>query len=422
MPRAGAQPDRARSRSSRAGPDLEQVARPRTGRRTRRSGASGSRLTATIVPGRLHPDLVLDRAADPEREVELGLDDLAGLADLLAVRDPARNRPRRASPRPRRRAPRPARSTIPKPSGPPTPRPPATMIRASSIGAGAPASLIRSTTRTAGRAAVGRGRSRPRRDPAAAAGAAVVTFGRTVTIPRPAVNPDVVISLPPNTLISTDGPPSVQVDGRGVDEDAETGQRGDARRPGRGRRRRRPTRIASGPRRRARAATCPAATADQAWSAAAGSVTAQTTGRYVASSAAAAAGSAATTIPTTSRPAVSPRSRASVATSVLMRARPPSGPGFRDDPQGAHQMIRRSARNVDDPGGPVGRVSRTISRGGTGRRQPAVERPRRRDRAADRRRVEPEVRERPRDDLLAPRGHDPLERRVARLAERLGAR
>src|SRR5258706_7229309 len=40
--------------------------------------------------GRLHPDLVLDRAGDPEREIERGLDDLAGLADLLGVRDPAR--------------------------------------------------------------------------------------------------------------------------------------------------------------------------------------------------------------------------------------------------------------------------------------------------------------------------------------------
>ncbi len=45
----------------------------------------------------LHADLVLDRAADAEREIELWLHDLAGLADLLAVRDPARvdGRPRR---------------------------------------------------------------------------------------------------------------------------------------------------------------------------------------------------------------------------------------------------------------------------------------------------------------------------------------
>src|SRR5206468_6861349 len=34
--------------------------------------------------------LVLDRAGNAEREVELGLDDLARLADLLGVRDPAR--------------------------------------------------------------------------------------------------------------------------------------------------------------------------------------------------------------------------------------------------------------------------------------------------------------------------------------------
>src|SRR5688572_28341138 len=40
--------------------------------------------------GGLHADLVLDGAADAHREVELGLHDLARLADLLAVRDPAR--------------------------------------------------------------------------------------------------------------------------------------------------------------------------------------------------------------------------------------------------------------------------------------------------------------------------------------------
>ena len=71
----------------------------------------------------------------------------------------------------------------------------------------------------------------------------------------------------------------------------------------------------------------PAATADQALSAAAGSVTAQTTGRYVASSAAAGPGSGATTIPTASLPALAASSRTSVAASALMRARPPSGPG-----------------------------------------------------------------------------------------------
>ena len=32
---------------------------------------------------------MLDRAADPEREIQLRLDDLARLADLLGIRDPA---------------------------------------------------------------------------------------------------------------------------------------------------------------------------------------------------------------------------------------------------------------------------------------------------------------------------------------------
>ncbi len=45
---------------------------------------------ATIVPAVWTPDLVLDRAADATRDVERGFDDLAGLADLLAVADPAR--------------------------------------------------------------------------------------------------------------------------------------------------------------------------------------------------------------------------------------------------------------------------------------------------------------------------------------------
>src|SRR5665811_73432 len=40
--------------------------------------------------GRLHADLVLDRPGDAEGEVEPRLHDLAGLADLLGVRDPAR--------------------------------------------------------------------------------------------------------------------------------------------------------------------------------------------------------------------------------------------------------------------------------------------------------------------------------------------
>src|SRR5918992_306292 len=41
------------------------------------------------VLGALHADLVLDRARDPRREVELRRDRLAGLADLRRVRVPA---------------------------------------------------------------------------------------------------------------------------------------------------------------------------------------------------------------------------------------------------------------------------------------------------------------------------------------------
>ena len=69
-------------------PDFEQVADDE------QVGELCDRCVRVAVDGhdrarRPHPDLVLDGAADPEREVELGLDDLAGLADLLAVRDPA---------------------------------------------------------------------------------------------------------------------------------------------------------------------------------------------------------------------------------------------------------------------------------------------------------------------------------------------
>src|SRR5438309_7750922 len=48
--------------------------------------------------GALHADLVLDRAGDAERDVELRRDGLAGLADLRRVRVPARvdDRARRA--------------------------------------------------------------------------------------------------------------------------------------------------------------------------------------------------------------------------------------------------------------------------------------------------------------------------------------
>src|SRR5204863_220702 len=88
--------------------------------------------------------------------------------------------------------------------------PPAPVILASSIGAGAPASLTRSTTRITGSGAGGAAGASASIFPVVPAAAAVVMLGRTVTIPRPSVNPEVVISFPPNTFISTDGPASVQ--------------------------------------------------------------------------------------------------------------------------------------------------------------------------------------------------------------------
>src|SRR3954469_1178003 len=85
-----------RARSARPGaqafdksrPDLEQVAHDEQVREI------GDGRVDVAIDGddgrrRSHPDLVLDGAADPEREVQLGLDDLPGLADLLAIRDPA---------------------------------------------------------------------------------------------------------------------------------------------------------------------------------------------------------------------------------------------------------------------------------------------------------------------------------------------
>ena len=52
-------------------------------------GAFGSLLMATIVPGALHADLVLDGAGDAGRDVELRRHRLARLADLGRVRVPA---------------------------------------------------------------------------------------------------------------------------------------------------------------------------------------------------------------------------------------------------------------------------------------------------------------------------------------------
>jgi hypothetical protein len=83
------QPARARRAARRGGGDLEQVADHDE------IGELGDRGVGIAVHRDdrlrgLHPDLVLDGAADPEREVELRLDDLARLTDLLGVRDPAR--------------------------------------------------------------------------------------------------------------------------------------------------------------------------------------------------------------------------------------------------------------------------------------------------------------------------------------------
>ena len=80
----------------------------------------------------LHPDLVLDRARDPDRDVELRRDGLAGLADLRRVRVPAGvdDRARRRDRAAERCA---SSSTSENFSGSPSPRPPATITSASSI-------------------------------------------------------------------------------------------------------------------------------------------------------------------------------------------------------------------------------------------------------------------------------------------------
>src|ERR1051325_5836880 len=71
---------------------------------------------------RRHPREVLDRAGDPDRDVELGAHRLARLPDLVAVRAPAREAPTVA---PSASA---SCSTSAKFSGPLSPRPPDTMI------------------------------------------------------------------------------------------------------------------------------------------------------------------------------------------------------------------------------------------------------------------------------------------------------
>ncbi len=158
--------------------------------------------------------------------------------------------------------------------------------------------------------------------PAAAAGWAVTTVGRSVTMPRPIVKPEVVSSRPPNTLISTATPSAVQLTPMALTRtpspvSAETTP-ATSRPSGPA-----PTRSRSGASAAASAATCCPATVAHAWLPAAGSATERTLGTYAARSAAAAAGSAATTIPTRSLPDASASDRPSVATSVLIRASSP---------------------------------------------------------------------------------------------------
>ena len=147
-------------------------------------GASGSAIDRHDRRCGLHPDLVLDRAADAHREVQLGLDDLAGLADLLRVRDPARvDRGARGADGPAE-----LRCEV--------------IEQGEALRAADPATaghddpgVVDRGGRALGRDPVddrdGRlgqfatGRSPTSTDPGAAAGSAVTVFGRIVTIPRP---------------------------------------------------------------------------------------------------------------------------------------------------------------------------------------------------------------------------------------------
>ena len=211
----------------------------------------------------------------------------------------------------------------PKPSGPPTPRPPATMIRASSMDAAAPWASMRSTIGTAGCVSSPVGATVSTL-PALAAASAVTVFGRTVTMPRPPVSALSVMSLPPNTLWVAMGPSG---DPRSAIALASTPRpvRAD-RAPARSR--------PSGPApARTTSGSCSSTSAASRWativpaacSAVAGSVTARTRGTKRASSAAPAAGSAPITTPVTSAPPLSAaRARASVATSVESLASEPS--------------------------------------------------------------------------------------------------
>ena len=127
-----------------------------------------------------------------------------------------------------------------------------------------------------------------------------------------------------------------------------------------------------------------------------------------------------TTIPTARPGRPRPGVRPSVATSAPIRARWPSG-DLADDPDLAgHQISRRSARKstiwrgrdrgrlADDAGRRAGAAACARRPRLSWRRAPPTGS-----------RIEPEVGQRPGHDLLRAGGHDPLQRRVARLAQRL---
>ena len=91
------------------------------------------------------------------------------------------------------------------------------------------------------------------------------------------------------------------------------------------------------------------------------------------------------------------------------------------DPDAGHQMSRRSARSATTWRAASSGSSRTTRVGGARLGGARVHDLRGRAGRPDGRRVDPEIRQREGRDLLVARGHDPLERRVARLAEGLGA-
>ena len=253
----------------------------------------------------------------------------------------------------------------------------------------------------------------------------MTTFGRTVTIPRrPGEARSSSSSLPPNTLISTTGPPSSQATAGRVREDAPAGQR----------RERAGDVAAVGPRadedelraRRARAAPAIRSAATVAHGVVRGGrLRDREDARQVRAR-------APSRRPSGRRRRRSRRRRWPAAS----RERPGERRDLRRDlgeaTVGGHLADRpRWRRPSDDP--PLGEERRRprarprpVPRGRPASR-PAAAAPRRRGPSSSatapptRRRVDADVGQRLRHDLLRAGGHDPLERRVARLAEGLGA-